>query len=67
MTGSSPRHDFQNRRESILPCLYSNFVVDRRADYPPYAHGMRIYTALRLSLPKGDLKSQVGEIREPHS
>jgi SAM-dependent methyltransferase len=62
MTGSSPRDDFQNRRESILPCLYSHFLVDRRADYPPFAHGMRIYTALRLSLPKEDLKGPVGRI-----
>ena len=59
MTGSSPRNDFQNRRERILPCLYSNFVVDRRADYPPFAHGVRVYTALRLSLPKDDPRGHV--------
>jgi len=63
MTGSSPRHDFQNRRESILPCLYSNFIIDRRADYPPFAHGMRIYTAVRLMVPK----DQGGGMREPYS
>ena len=48
MTGSSPRHDFQNRLESILACLYSDFSVDRRADYFTFRHGMRIYAALRL-------------------
>jgi SAM-dependent methyltransferase len=53
MTGASPRHDFQNRRQGILPCLYREFVVDRRADYPPFAHGVRLYTALRLSVPVG--------------
>ena len=58
MTGSSPRHNFQNRLESILPCLYSNFIVVRRADYPPFRYGMRIYTALRLMAPK----DQVGGI-----
>ena len=51
MTGVSPRADFQNRRQGILPCLYHQFVVDRRADYPPFAHGVRLYTALRLSAP----------------
>jgi SAM-dependent methyltransferase len=53
MTGVSPRADFQNRRQGILPCLYREFVVDRRADYPPFAHGVRLYTALRLSVPAG--------------
>jgi ubiquinone/menaquinone biosynthesis C-methylase UbiE len=51
MTGASPRHDFQSRRQAILPCLYREFVVDRRADYPPFASGVRFYTALRLSAP----------------
>jgi SAM-dependent methyltransferase len=49
MTGASPRNDFGNRRQKILPCLYREFVVDRRADYPRFAHGVRLYTALRLS------------------
>jgi SAM-dependent methyltransferase len=51
VTGVSPRDDFQVRRPRILPCLYREFVVDRRADYPPFAHGIRLYTALRLSVP----------------
>jgi SAM-dependent methyltransferase len=51
MTGASPRDDFQNRRPGILPCLYREFAVDRRADYPALAHGVRLYTALRLSVP----------------
>jgi hypothetical protein len=51
MTGASPQADFQNRRQGILPRLYQEFVVDRRADYPPFAHGVRLYTALRLSAP----------------
>jgi SAM-dependent methyltransferase len=51
MTGASPRDDFQDRRQRILPCLYREFEVERRADYPPYAHGVRLYTALRLSSP----------------
>jgi hypothetical protein len=48
MTASSPRHDFQNRLESILACLYSDFIVDRQADYFTFRHGMRIYAALHL-------------------
>ena len=52
MTGVSPQADFQNRRQGILPRLYQEFVVDRRADYPPFAHGVRLYTALRLSAPR---------------
>jgi SAM-dependent methyltransferase len=51
MTGVSPQADFQNRRQGILSCLYQEFVVDQRADYPPFAHGVRLYTALRLSVP----------------
>jgi ubiquinone/menaquinone biosynthesis C-methylase UbiE len=51
MTGASPQADFQDRRQGILPRLYQEFVVDRRADYPPFAHGVRLYTALRLSAP----------------
>jgi SAM-dependent methyltransferase len=51
VTGASARDDFQDRRAGILPCLYREFVVDRRADYPPSAHGIRLYTALRLSVP----------------
>jgi SAM-dependent methyltransferase len=51
LTGASPRDDFQNRRQAILPCLYREFALERRADYPPFAHGMRWYTALRLSVP----------------
>jgi SAM-dependent methyltransferase len=34
VTGASPRDDFQARRPQILPGLYREFVVDRRADYP---------------------------------
>jgi ubiquinone/menaquinone biosynthesis C-methylase UbiE len=49
---TSPRDDFQDRRTGILPCLFREFVVERRADYPPLLHPMiRIYTALRLSEP----------------
>lgn len=51
VTGASPRDDFQVRRPKILPALYHEFVVDQRADYPPFAHGIRLYTALRLSVP----------------
>jgi SAM-dependent methyltransferase len=51
ITGASPRDDFKNRRQGILPCLYREFVVDRRADFPSLAHGVRLYTALRLSAP----------------
>jgi SAM-dependent methyltransferase len=52
LTGVSPRADFQGRRHGILPRLYQEFVVDQRADYPPFAHGVRLYTALRLSAPR---------------
>jgi len=48
MTGASPKNDFQSRREGVLPCLYREFVVNRRVDYPSFAHGARLYTALRL-------------------
>jgi ubiquinone/menaquinone biosynthesis C-methylase UbiE len=48
MTGVSPKSDFQNRRQGILPRLYHEFVVDQRVDYPSFAHGARLYTALRL-------------------
>ena len=51
ITGASPRDDFKDRRQGILPGLYREFAVDRRADYPPFAHGVRLYTALRLSVP----------------
>jgi len=51
MTGASPQGDFKNRRQGILPRLYREFAVNRRADYPPFAHGVRLYTALRLSAP----------------
>jgi SAM-dependent methyltransferase len=57
VTGASPRDDFQARRPQILPGLYREFVVDRRADYPPFAHGIRLYTALRLSVPATIAKS----------
>jgi SAM-dependent methyltransferase len=59
MTGASPQGDFQNRRQGILPCLYREFVVDRRADYPPFAHGVRLYTALRLSTANRSEKLEV--------
>jgi hypothetical protein len=48
MTGASPKHDFQSRREGVLPCLYREFVVNQRVDYPSFAHGARLYTALGL-------------------
>jgi SAM-dependent methyltransferase len=51
MTGASPKNDFQKRREGILPCLYREFVVDQRVDYPSFAHGTRLYTALSLGIP----------------
>jgi SAM-dependent methyltransferase len=52
LTRASPRDDFQDRRLRILPCLFREFVVDRRADYPPLLHSIiRLYTALRLSAP----------------
>jgi 2-polyprenyl-3-methyl-5-hydroxy-6-metoxy-1,4-benzoquinol methylase len=51
MTGVSPKSDFRNRRQGILPCLYHEFVVDQRVDYPSFAHGARLYTALRLCAP----------------
>jgi SAM-dependent methyltransferase len=51
VTGASPKNDFQNRREQILPCLYREFVVHQRVDYPSFAHGTRLYTALSLSAP----------------
>ena len=34
ITGASPKDDFQKRREKILPCLYREFVVHLRVDYP---------------------------------
>jgi SAM-dependent methyltransferase len=52
MTGASPKNDFQKRREQILPCLYREFVVYQRVDYPSFAHGARLYTALSLGIPK---------------
>jgi hypothetical protein len=54
MTGASSRNDFQNRRQGILPSLYQEFVVERRADYPLFAYGVRLSTALRLSAPVGN-------------
>lgn len=51
MTGASPKNDFQNRRKQILPCLYREFVVHQRTDYPSFAHGTRLYTALSLGIP----------------
>jgi SAM-dependent methyltransferase len=48
MTGASPKNDFQNRREGILPRLYREFDVNQRIDYPSFAHGVRLYTALDL-------------------
>lgn len=48
ITGASPKDDFQNRREGVLPCLYREFIVNRRVDYPSFAHGARLYTALGL-------------------
>ena len=52
ITGASPRDDFGDRRIRILPCLFREFVVDRRADYPPLLHrAFCLYTALRLSAP----------------
>jgi len=48
MTGASPKHDFQNRRQRVLPWLYREFVVSQRVDYPSFAHGARLYTALGL-------------------
>jgi ubiquinone/menaquinone biosynthesis C-methylase UbiE len=51
MTGASPKSDFQNRRQGILPTLYREFVVDQRIDYPSFAQSARLYTALRLSAP----------------
>jgi SAM-dependent methyltransferase len=52
MTGASPKNDFQNRRESVLPRLYREFVVNQRVDYPSFAHGVRLYTALDLGKPQ---------------
>lgn len=52
ITGASPKDDFQKRREKILPCLYREFVVHRRVDYPSFAHGARLYTALSLGIPQ---------------
>jgi SAM-dependent methyltransferase len=50
VTGASPWGDFQDRRLRILPCLFREFVIDRRADYPPLLHrAVCLYTALRLS------------------
>jgi SAM-dependent methyltransferase len=51
MTGASPKNDFQNRREQILPCLYREFIVHQRVDYPSFAHGARLYSALSLGIP----------------
>jgi SAM-dependent methyltransferase len=52
LTGASPRDDFRDRRPGVLPCLFREFVVDGRADYPPIIHPMiRVYTALRLTAP----------------
>ena len=42
VTGASPRDDFKGRRAGILPCLFREFYVERRADYPPFAHGIRL-------------------------
>ena len=50
MTGASPKNDFQKRREQILPCLYREFDVQQRTDYPSFAHGARLYTALSLGI-----------------
>jgi SAM-dependent methyltransferase len=50
MTGASPKEDFQSRRERILPYLYREFVVNQRVDYPSFAHGARLYTALGLGV-----------------
>jgi SAM-dependent methyltransferase len=52
MTGASPKDDFRNRREQILPCLQREFVVRQRTDYPSFAHGARLYTALDLAEPQ---------------
>ena len=51
MTGASPKRDFQNRRQRVLPWLYREFVVSQRVDYPSFAHGARLYTALGLGVP----------------
>ena len=54
VTGASPRDDFQDRRLTVRPCLFREFVVDQRADYPPLLHHIiPLYTALRLSAPVG--------------
>lgn len=52
MTGASPKSDFQGRRESVLPNLNREFVVNRQVDYPSFAHGVRLYTALDLGDPQ---------------
>jgi ubiquinone/menaquinone biosynthesis C-methylase UbiE len=52
MTGASPKNDFQNRREGVLPSLYREFVVNQRVDYPSLAYGVRLYTALALGDPR---------------
>lgn len=52
ITGASPKDDFQKRREQILPCLYREFDVLQRIDYPSFAHGARLYTALSLGIPQ---------------
>jgi SAM-dependent methyltransferase len=48
-TGESAKRDFGNRRDAVLPTLFSQFRLEQRLHWPRLApRPLRLYTALRL-------------------
>jgi len=52
LTGNSAKHDFGNRRQSLMPTLLKQFIVQQQRTMPPFCGSLvRLYTALKLSPP----------------
>ncbi len=50
LTGASPKNDFGDRRQRILPTLLRHFKLQKRLDRPRLIHRLvRLYTAMRMS------------------
>jgi SAM-dependent methyltransferase len=63
LTGRKADHDFEGRRERVIPALTRHLELDKQRSFPPFIPGFRLYTTLRLRRKPGVVPPGSGRAR----